>query len=71
MLFRSAIVDLREQRDKKLVESDWSQGADVPVGIRTTYQTYRQALRDLPSDSSKWTMDDNGMLSINWPTKPS
>ena len=62
---------LREERDAMLVESDWTQGADVPVGIKTTYQTYRQSLRDLPSDSSKWTMDDNGMLSINWPTKPS
>jgi len=67
----SAIADVREQRNKKLVESDWSQGADVPVGIKTTYQTYRQALRDLPSDSSKWTMDDNGIVSISWPTSPS
>ena len=67
----SAIADVREQRNKKLVESDWSQGADVPVGIKTTYQTYRQELRDLPSNSSKWTMDDNGIVSIDWPTKPS
>ena len=67
----SAIVDVREQRNKKLVESDWSQGADIPVGIKTTYQTYRQELRDLPSNNSKWTMDDNGIVSINWPTKPS
>ena len=67
----SALAEVRVERNKKLVESDWSQGADVPVGIKTTYQTYRQALRDFPTDSSKWTMDDNGMLSINWPTKPS
>ena len=62
---------LREERDAMLVESDWTQGADVPVGIKTTYQTYRQALRDFLTDSSKLTMDDNGMLSITWPTKPS
>ena len=67
----SAIADVREQRNKKLVESDWSQGADVPNSIKSPYQTYRQALRDFPSDASKWTMDDNGMLSINWPTPPS
>ena len=67
----SALAEVRVERNKKLVETDWTQGADIPVGIKTTYQTYRQALRDFPTDSSKWTMDDNGMLSINWPTKPS
>ena len=58
----SAIADVREQRNKKLVESDWSQGADVPVGIKTTYQTYRQALRDFPSNSSKWTIKLNKFI---------
>ena len=67
----SALAEVRIERNKKLVETDWTQGADIPVGIKTTYQVYRQALRDFPSDSSKWTMDDNGMLSITWPTKPS
>ena len=67
----NALVEVRVERNKKLVETDWTQGVDVPVGIKTTYQVYRQALRDFPSDTSKWTMDDNGILSINWPTKPS
>ena len=67
----SALAEVRVERNKKLVETDWTQGADVPVGIKTTYQVYRQALRDFPSDTSKWTMDDNGILSITWPTKPS
>ena len=62
---------LRLERNQRILSTDWSQLGDVPVGIKTTYQTYRQALRDFPTDSSKWTMDDNGMLSINWPTKPS
>ena len=67
----SALAEVRVERNKKLVETDWTQGADVPTSIMQPYQTYRQALRDFPNDSSKWTMDDNGMLSINWPTKPS
>ena len=67
----NALDEVRVERNKKLVETDWTQGADVPVGIKTTYQVYRQALRDFPSDTSKWTMDDNGILSITWPTKPS
>ena len=62
---------LRIRRDALLKETDWTQGADVPNSIKSPYQTYRQALRDFPSDASKWTMDDNGMLSINWPTPPS
>ena len=64
----SALAEVRVERNKKLVETDWTQGADVPNSIKSPYQTYRQALRDFPTDSSKWTMDDNGMLSINWPT---
>ena len=67
----SALAEVRVERNKKLVETDWTQGADVPDSIKNPYQTYRQALRDFPTDSSKWTMDDNGILSINWPTKPS
>ena len=67
----SALSEVREERNKKLVETDWTQGADVPGSIKSPYQSYRQALRDLPSDASKWTMDDNGMLSITWPDKPS
>ena len=62
---------LREERFRLLSECDWTQGADVPNTIKTAWQTYRQALRDFPSDASKWTMDDNGILSITWPTKPS
>ena len=67
----SALAEVRVERNKKLVETDWTQGADVPVGIKTTYQTYGQILRDLPTNGSKWTMDDNGMVSIDWPSKPS
>ena len=32
---------LRRERDRLLVQSDWSQGDDVPVGIRSSYVTYR------------------------------
>ena len=67
----SALAEVRVERNKKLVETDWTQGADVPHAISSQYRMYRQILRDLPSDSSKWTMDDNGIVSITWPTKPS
>ena len=40
---------MRTIRDQKLVETDWTQGEDVPVGIKTAYKAYRQELRDIPS----------------------
>ena len=58
------LKELRETRTKLLAETDWTQGADVPVGIKTTYQSYRQALRDLPAN----TTDPANPV---WPTKPS
>ena len=59
----SAIADVREQRNKKLVESDWTQGDDVPDTIKLPYQTYRKALRDITTAAT--TAD------VVWPTKPS
>ena len=59
---------LRIERNSKLALTDWSQGDDVPVGIKTAYQTYRQALRDLPANQ---TPADNELSNITWPTKPS
>ena len=45
--------ELRKIRDSLLVESDWSQGADVPSATKNSYITYRQELRDLPTAVSK------------------
>ena len=59
---------LRIERNSKLALTDWSQGDDVPVGIKTAYQEYRQALRDLPANQ---TPADNELSNITWPTKPS
>ena len=65
--------ELRMVRNIKLTETDWSQLGDVPVGIKTTYESYRQALRDLPASANP-KLNDEGYLdesSITWPTKPS
>ena len=59
---------LRIERNQKLALTDWSQGGDVPVGIKTAYQSYRQALRDLPANQ---TPADNELSNITWPTTPS
>ena len=54
---------LRKQRDQKLAETDWSQGADVPDALKTKYTTYRQALRDITNSYTSW-------VDVVWPAKP-
>ena len=64
---------LRLERNQRILSTDWSQLGDVPVGIKTTYESYRQALRDLPASANP-KLNDEGYLdesSITWPTKPS
>ena len=55
-------VALREQRDKLLAETDWMANSDVTLA--DAWKTYRQALRDLPANTSDPTKP-------TWPTKPS
>ena len=53
---------VREQRNKLLAASDWTQLADAPVD-KAVWATYRQALRDIPSQAGfPW--------EVTWPTKP-
>ena len=64
---------LRIERTNRLKECDWTQGADVPNSIKTAWQTYRQALRDLPASASP-KLDSNydlDLTSVTWPTEPS
>tara|TARA_B100000508_G_C11381696_1_gene238897 strand:- start:36 stop:443 length:408 start_codon:yes stop_codon:yes gene_type:complete len=65
---RENLIKLRRKRDKLLVESDWSQGGDVPDALKTKWQSYRQSLRDLPANQ---TPSDMFLSNITWPTKPS
>ena len=61
---------LRMERDRLLMRTDWTQGDDVPVGIKTNYTTYRQKLRDLPSTSTPIidTSSPTSISSVTWPT---
>jgi len=67
---------LREERTRKLSESDWMANSDVTMSDE--WKTYRQALRDLPKthpvNYGDPKLDSNGnldMSSITWPTPPS
>ena len=59
------MVELRRQRDTLLVETDYMALGDVT--LTDAWKTYRQALRDISSQ----TPSDDALSNINWPTKPS
>ena len=59
---------LREERNRKIAETDWMANSDVTM--TDEWKTYRQALRDLPS-TAKPQLDEQGNLTnVTWPTKP-
>jgi len=55
-----AAAQVREERDAKLAACDWMANSDVTMS--DAWRTYRQALRDVPSQLP-------GV--ITWPTEPS
>tara|TARA_B100001287_G_scaffold266510_1_gene260532 strand:- start:3616 stop:3906 length:291 start_codon:yes stop_codon:yes gene_type:complete len=58
------MIVIRSERDRRIAETDWTQLPDVPEATRTMWQTYRQALRDVPQN---YTI----VSDVVWPTKPS
>lgn len=57
--------EVRDSRNQLLSESDWTQFQDSPItgSSLNDWQTYRQSLRDITSQSDPY--------NITWPTKPS
>jgi len=58
-----ALQNLRNERDRLLVETDWTQLPDVPETTKNAWQTYRQELRDI-------TKTYQSIDNVVWPTKP-
>ena len=55
-------VVVRNEREKLLFASDWTQLPDVGIITKTAWATYRQALRDITTQSDPF--------NIVWPSKP-
>lgn len=55
---------LRGLRDAALASTDWTVVEDTPVTNKAAWKTYRQALRDLPDNTTD-------PLNVTWPTPPS
>jgi len=64
----SLFAEIRSLRNQKLTDCDYTQMSDSPLSLsdKSLWATYRQALRDVPSDYSNATSLDD----ITWPTKP-
>ena len=54
---------LREERNKRLVETDWMANSDVTM--TDDWKNYRQALRDLPASSSPKLTELDGLDFTN------
>lgn len=55
--------DIRNKRNQLLVQSDWTQGRDIPDSISIPWAAYRQQLRDI-------TQQETFPLNVVWPTEP-
>lgn len=57
-------LEVRDMRDSLLSQSDWTQFQDSPISgsTLTEWQTYRQSLRDITSQSNPF--------DLVWPSKP-
>lgn len=55
-------VVVRNKRERLLLASDWTQLPDVEITNKSSWATYRQALRNITTQSDPF--------NITWPTPP-
>lgn len=56
-------IQIKNQREKLLQETDWTQSRDVTLDNDADWVTYRQELRDI-------TTQEDYPHNVTWPTKP-
>lgn len=64
---------LRTERNIRLSNSDWVMLPDVSLTTekKEEWITYRQALRDLPTNSTPELDEKRELTNVTWPTPPS
>tara|TARA_Y100000768_G_scaffold67081_1_gene46793 strand:- start:1045 stop:1404 length:360 start_codon:yes stop_codon:yes gene_type:complete len=61
---------LREERDRRIALTDWRASSDLTLA--SAWSTYRQALRDITTQTPKLNSEyELDLTSVTWPTKPS
>lgn len=61
-LHDSKAAEVRAERNRLLIESDWTQYKDISDEVSNTWKPYRQALRDV-------TSQDGFPFNVTWPAK--
>ena len=59
---------LREERNKKLAETDWWASSDLLIS--DDQRKYRQALRDITKTAEPKLDENYNLINIDWPEKP-
>ena len=61
---------LRIERDTRIAKTDWRASSDLTLA--DAWKTYRQALRDITTQTPKLGSDyELDLTSVTWPTEPS
>ena len=61
---------LRIERDTRIAKTDWRASSDLTLS--DAWKTYRQALRDITTQTPKLGSDYKlDLTSVTWPTEPS
>ena len=61
---------LRIERDARIAKTDWRASSDLT--LTDAWKTYRQALRDITTQTPKLGSDyELDLTSVTWPTEPS
>ena len=61
---------LRQERNRKLAETDWTQSRDVILENDAEWKTYRKALRDLPTIAEPQLDSQGNLTNVTWPEVP-
>ena len=59
---------LKEERNRRIAESDWRFLSDQTQSQE--WIDYRQALRDLPANSTPELDEDGNLINVDWPVEP-
>ena len=75
--FKNKFIDeVRQERNKRLAETDYIHMPDVNVSeeFKTSMNTYRQQLRDIPDIVEQWLVDKDlysvSVWGVPWPERP-
>ena len=59
---------LKEERNRRIATTDWRFLSDQTPS--SAWIDYRQALRDLPANSTPELDEDGNLINVNWPVEP-